>query len=137
MDPFVLALLNRQGFAHVRRALTGSYAWFLHASHVDNFDLIREHGLLPRNPGMRAPPEVQHAVGQEGSEIVCLRSIPTPNAMPVRGPAFMLALHRIALPERVGIDWSFGGWREHLRDIREGHTDWANRPIILRTSAVP
>jgi hypothetical protein len=43
----------------------------------------------------------------------------------------MLALHRIALPERVGIDWSFGGWREHLRDIREGHTDWEIDQLFL------
>jgi len=31
----------------------------------------------------------------------------------------MLALHRTALPERVGIDWSFGDWREYLGRIRQ------------------
>jgi hypothetical protein len=131
MDPFIAALVSHEGFAAARQALMASFDWFLHASHIRNFAAIRGHGLLPREPGMRAPPEVVQALGRPGNEIVCLRPVPTSGVMPVGGPAFILALHQEALPARVGIDWSFGDWREYTQRIRRQHVDWQGGDVLV------
>jgi hypothetical protein len=122
MDELVLVLLSPRGMATAHRVLTQNYAWFTHASHVRNFDLIREKGLLPANPGAEPPVEVIQSIAS-GGHIICLQVVPKLNYLPVPGPAFKLALPREVLPTRIGVDWSFGDWRQYLHTIQKNHME--------------
>lgn len=90
--------------------------WFIHVTSLDRFDCIKARGLDPRSD-MKAPPEIERALGAAASNIVCLHPLgaemhPYGTAIP---PLFTLAVRADHLPLRVGVDWSNSPpWAENL-----------------------
>lgn len=92
----------------VRDALTRKYAWFTHDTPLAKLSNIRQSGLLPHYI-IGCPPEVIARFGEAGRKIVCLHPLgaelrPTSSQ---RGPLARFAVPGIALPSRVGLDWSY------------------------------
>src|SRR5690348_3570859 len=87
--------------AAVRAALIERYEWFTHGTHVDRFDNIKERGILLSDPRTR------EQTNRSPRHVVCLQPFPKRRFLPLPGPAFKLALHRDALPARIGVDLSF------------------------------
>src|SRR6516164_1859387 len=111
MGRIVRELLTPAGMAAARAALIEDFSWFTHGSALANFDGIRTHGLRLSNPFTRDQLTV---VGgdprqQPAASVICLQPFPKARFLPVPGPACKLALNWHALPERIGIDYSFGG----------------------------
>ncbi len=119
--------------AAARTAVSETYAWFTHGSAVANFEKIKEHGLRLSNPYMRGQLTelVEDPAQQPSGSVICLQPFPKTRPLPVPGPACKLALNRDALPERIGIDYSFGGALDLLQKLHRQHPDWPVDRIFM------
>jgi hypothetical protein len=126
-------LLRPAGMAAARAALVDNYEWFTHASRMDAFERIKEEGLQPRNPGCPTPTEVGQILGSGSDNILCLQPYPKKGILNLArdAPLFKMAVSRDFLPRRIGVDWSFGPWRETLCNIRSAHPDWPIERVLL------
>jgi hypothetical protein len=130
-------LLLPAGMAVVRAGLVDNYAWFTHASQMDDFEKIKIEGLRPQKP-CTPPDEVARIVGPGSENIVCLQPHPKKQTLHLAKDAsmFRMATPRDLLPQRIGVDWSFGDWREALCNMRKAHPDWPIERLFLSTSGV-
>lgn len=94
----------------MRLAIGTRYKWFYHVTPIGNVDGIRRQGLLPHSDA--SPPEsVVRSIGQDAGKITCINPLGTDKVPPSvqRGPFVCLAFGNKALPNRLGLDWSYGG----------------------------
>jgi hypothetical protein len=132
IDPFLCELLSPEGMKEGHAAVVAAYQWFTHASTVDQFEQIKAEGLGLRNPG-GVEEEVVHVLGDAGRHIVCLSVYPKRSTMLInKGSAlFKMALHRDALPERVGMDSTFGGTYAEAYRKKQGNPGMTRAKVIL------
>lgn len=132
IDPFLCELLSSEGMAGGHAAVIATYGWFTHASTVDRFEAIKAEGLVPNDPG-GAEEEVAHVLGDAGRNIVCLSVFPKDSLLHLnRGaPLFKVALHKDALPGRIGIDSTFGGTYAAASRIKQQNPAMTQADVIL------
>src|SRR5471030_1050752 len=150
-DPFLRELLTPEGMADGHAAVVAAYEWFTHASEVRHFERIKANGLQLAWPdGAFDVAEIIEAYGRAGQNIICVSIYPKPSILLLnKGGAslFKMALHRDALPPRVGIDCTFGGTyavasqlkRDNLERTR-GEIFMAmvrGREIVISFDAIP
>lgn len=118
--------------ADVRYALVGRYGWFTHASRLRSFEQIQATGLQPRNPG-GFDNEVIELLGAGSANIVCLQPYPKERVLHLatNEQAFKMAVSRDDLPRGIGVDWSFGGWRQALCTKLREHPEWSIEQVFL------
>lgn len=145
MTDFLRSLLTSEGMAEGRAAVAGRYEWFTHAGLLHDFDSFRAGGLQLRNPGGVEPLFAQ----LYGGEILCLSIFPKRIfiALNKGGPMFKMAVHRDDLPDRIGIDCSFGSTYSHAQMLHEQNTNSQrgeiflevvrNREVIISLDAIP
>ncbi|MCG7391970.1 hypothetical protein MHY87_03520 [Microvirga sp. ACRRW] len=106
-------LLTQSGMAAARSALVCRIPWLLHVTPLEAVDGIRRAGLMPMNPGGVVPGIVRDAIGAGAEKILCLRPSISKDIVIGKEPPFLkLAIPSIALPDRIGLDWSFPeSWR--------------------------
>jgi hypothetical protein len=95
----------------VRSAVVSAYEWFTHDTALKHLPLIRKHGLLPHLVN-GAPDAVIERLGCAGRHIVCVHPVGAdliPQSSQQR-PYVRLAVRVADLPQRVGLDWSYGCW---------------------------
>jgi hypothetical protein len=132
INPFLCELLTPEGMKEGHAAVVAAYEWFTHASSVDLFDKIKAEGLALRNPG-GAEDEVLHVLGEAGRHIVCLSVYPKTSVMHLNKgkPLFKVALQRNDLPERVGIDSTFGGTYAAAHRMKQDQPDLTRAEVFL------
>jgi len=126
-------LLSPDGMTLVRAALVDNYEWFTHAARTRDFKDIQKGSLRPRIPGCAVPSELTRVIGASSENILCLQ--PYPKLRPMHlgklEPMFKMAISRDLLPERNGVDWSFGGYLQDLCARRRAHPDWPPERVFL------
>jgi hypothetical protein len=132
IDPFLCEMLSPDGMKEGHAAVIAAYEWFTHASKVDRFEEIKTKGLDLKNPG-GTEEEVVHVLGNAGRHIVCLSVYPKRSNMLLnKGAAlFKIALHRDALPVRVGIDSTFGGTYAAAYRTKQRNPGLSRADVIL------
>lgn len=132
IDPFLCELLSPDGMKEGHAAVVAVYEWFTHASTVDRFEQIKAEGLGLNNPG-GAEEEVLHVLGEAGRHIVCLSLYPKTSVMHLnKGAAlFKMAVHRDALPERIGMDSTFGETYASAHHLKHDNPSLTRADVIL------
>jgi hypothetical protein len=134
-DTFLRELLTPQGMAEGHAAVVAAYEWFTHASEVRHFQTVKKTGLQLAWPdGAFDVAEIIDAYGRAGQNIICLSVYPKPSTLLLnKGGAslFKMALHRDALPARVGIDCTFGGTYAVASQLRRHNPGKTPREIFL------
>jgi hypothetical protein len=126
---FLRSLLTPDGMDEGRAAVVGRHEWFTHAGLLRDFDLFKAGGLQLRNPQGVDPLFAQLC----RPEIVCLSIFPKRNSIVLNkgGPMFKMAVHRDDLPDRIGIDCSFGATYAQAQMLHEQNTTRPRGEIFL------
>src|SRR5712664_2783694 len=83
-------------------------------------------GRFLARPGGGAEEELLQVLGPAGMNIICLSIYPKPSMLLLnKGGAnlFKMALHREALPGRVGLDFTFGGTYADAQRMSQDNPD--------------
>jgi hypothetical protein len=111
-------LLSAIGMAAAKQTLGERIEWFLHTGPVTNFESIKARGLRVAKPECSVEPQVTQHLGLD--KIVCFQPFP-PLALALgrEGKKFKVAISFASLPDRIGLDWSYGGvWAHALSLVR-------------------
>lgn len=105
-DAFLANSAEASFRARVRERLIGDNAHFLHKTHEASLEGIVKRGLIAQ-PHTDVP--VPHWVTDAGLDNNVLFFTPANSAKPmwVTGAGVLLAIPPAALPQRVGLDWTF------------------------------
>jgi hypothetical protein len=110
------SLFSPAGMEAGRTAVVNKFEWFTHASCIGNFESIQRFGIKPSRPGdngatFKGQDEIEAFLGRAGLDVVCLSPYPKSILLSLNkgDDMFKVALNRDSLPERVGIDCSYGG----------------------------
>lgn len=114
-------LLTASGMALAHDALVRTYDWFLHETSVDHLASLRCGGLEARVQATAY--EVDDVDLLPSLKIICLH--PKGSSLIPRGSAgtarIRLALGKIDLPTRIGLDWSYASCWNLARLIQDEH----------------
>lgn len=133
---FLRELLLPEGMRDGRAALIEAYEWFTHARVVAQFDHIKANGIpLAWPDGAIPPPELLEVLGPSRPDIICLSVYPKTRPVLINkaAPMFKMGLCRDALPNRVGVDCTFGGTYELAARKRADNPKLSRAEIFLET----
>lgn len=130
-------LLSPTGMARARHALSEGTKWFLHTSLSSNIGSIKSGGLRLAEPDCPLEPEVRRHLGKQGRMIVCFQPFPAPTlVLGAEGEKFTVAVHAASLPERIGLDWSYGGVWAYARSLVEPPAKMSSEDAFVKTVKV-
>jgi len=127
-------LLTMAGMRRVREAVLRKYPFVFHLTPPDRVNAIATEGLLPSYP---AGPNDSHmdwvrqAIGVSQPGIVCVKPNRSLISFGDGRARVLLAIESTFLPDRIGVDWSFGGYWHYVDQKRLQHPEWPIESVFL------